>query len=430
MKGFDGAMAFNGVKRTKQRPRGEVVAAVDVGTTKVVCFVARFGEGVAPRIVGIGHQASRGLRNGAIIDMDLATEAIGAAVASAEQMASETVDRVLVSMAGGFPTSQTIGVEVMVPSHQVTEADIRQALRVHHHVQLPPDNAILHAVPVSYAIDGNRGVHEPRGMFAERLGVELHLVTAAAGAMRNLATCIHRCHLEVDAFVVAPYAAALSTLVEDEMQLGCAVIDLGGGTTGVTVFYDGKMVFCDVLPVGGSHVTVDVARGLTTPLTHAERMKTLHGNAVASPADDREMIDVPQVGEVEAVQPTQVPKSLLNGIIEPRLEEIFELVRSRLEASGFDRVAGRRVVLTGGASQIQGIRDLAQRVLDKQTRIGRPRPMAGLAEATSGPAFAAAVGLVTEAVRHQAEAAIVADIEEEAPSGLMGRIGEWFREYF
>ena len=423
-------MGYSGPKRMRHRPRGDILAAVDIGTTKIVCFVCRVGDGGAPKIVGIGHQASRGLRNGAVIDMDAATAAIGEAVAAAEKMAGETIDRVLVSMAGGFPASQTIVSEVSVPSHQVGETDVRHALRDQTLGHLAPDSTIIHAIPIGYAVDGSRGVADPTGMFAERLGVDLHLVTAQAGAMRNLATCIHRCHLEVEAFAAAPYAAALSTLVEDEMALGACCIDLGGGTTGVTVFFEGKMVFCDVCPVGGSHITVDVARGLTTPLHAAERMKTLHGSAVSSPADDREMIDVPQVGENEPSQTNQVTKSLLTGIIEPRVEEIFELVRGRLEASGFDKIAGRRVVLTGGTSQLQGIRELAARVLDKQVRVGRPGGLPGLAASTGGPAFSAAIGLLAHAGRHAEERSLVDDIQDEPASGFISRIGEWLKEYF
>ncbi|MCA8909874.1 MAG: cell division protein FtsA [Rhodospirillaceae bacterium] len=423
-------MGYAGPKRIRHRPRGDILAAVDVGTTKIVCFVTRVGEGGAPKIVGIGHQASRGLRNGAVIDMEAATGAIGEAVAAAEKMAGEQIDRVLVSMAGGFPASQTLVNEVVVPGHQIGESDVRHALRHQTLSRLAPDSTIVHAVPIGYAVDGNRGAADPTGMFAERLGVDLHVVTAQTGAMRNLATCIHNCHLEIEAFAVAPYAAALASLVEDEMQLGACCVDLGGGTTGVTVFYEGKLVFCDVVPVGGSHITVDVARGLTTPLHAAERMKTLHGNAITSPADDREMIDVPQVGENEPAQTSQVPKSLLTGIIEPRVEEIFELVRGRLEASGFDRIAGRRFVLTGGTSQLQGIRELAARVLDKQVRLSRPAGLPGLAAATGGPAFAAAIGLLAHADRHAEERTLVDDIQDEPASGLLGRIGEWLREYF
>jgi cell division protein FtsA len=422
-------MGFHASRKPKPKARGDLIAAVDVGTTKVVCFIARLGEGGRPRIVGIGHQVSRGLRAGAIVDMDAAEAAIGTAVNAAEQMAGETVEGILVSMSGGHPTSQTIGAEVAVAGAQVTDADLRQALRLQGYARLEPDVELIHAIPVDFAIDGARGISEPRGMFGRSLSVDLHLVTAATGPLRNLATCIERCHLGVDAFVAAPYAAGLATLVEDELQLGCTLIDLGGGTTGIAVFFDGKLMFVDALPVGGGHVTNDVARGLTTPLNHAERMKTLYGAALASVSDERELIDVPQVGEGEAGQSNHVPKSLLTGIIQPRLEEIFELVRGRLEASGFDKAAGRRVVLTGGASQLQGIRELAQSVLDKQVRLGRPKPIAGLAESTGGPAFATAIGLIAHADRHHADMAVLARFDEAPAAGLLGRLGGWFREY-
>jgi cell division protein FtsA len=422
-------MGFHASRRAKPKTRGDLIAAVDVGTAKVVCFIARLGEGGRPRIVGIGHQVSRGLRAGAIVDMDAAEAAIGTAVNAAEQMAGETVEGILVSMSGGHPTSQTVGAEVGVAGGQVSDGDLRQALRLQGYARLEPDCELIHAIPVDFAVDGARGIRDPLGMYGRTLSVDLHLVTAAVGPLRNLATCVERCHLAVDAYVAAPYAAGLATLVEDELQLGCTLIDMGCGTTGIAVFFDGKLMFVDALPVGGGHVTNDVARGLTTPVAHAERMKTLYGAALASASDERELIDVPQVGEAEPGQSNHVPKSLLTGIIQPRLEEIFELVRGRLEASGFDKVAGRRVVLTGGASQLQGVRELAQSVLDKQVRLGRPKPIAGLAESTGGPAFATAVGLIAHADRHHADMAVLARLDEPPAAGLIGRLGGWLREY-
>jgi cell division protein FtsA len=203
---------------------------------------------------------------------------------------------------------------------------------------------------------------------------------------------------------------------------------MGGGTTSIAVFFDGRVVFADCLPVGGAHVTADIARGLTTPVAHAERMKTLYGNAIPNVSDEREIIDVPQVGEDEPAEANHVPRSLLTGIIQPRLEEVFELVRGRLEASGFDKVSGRRVVVTGGASQLQGVRELAQLVLDKQVRMGRPLAIAGLAEATCGPAFSTAAGLIAHAVRREADPAQAGVPEEPVGPGILGRLGGWLRE--
>ncbi len=420
-------MGYNGVKRIKPRPRGELIAVLDVGTTKVVCFIGRIGDNGKPKVVGVGHQISQGLRAGTVVDLEAAEKAIGHAVNAAEQMAGETIREVIVSLSGGQPVSQTIQVDIGIAGHEVTEADLQKALRGFGHADIPADSEIVHAIPVSYAIDRCRGIRDPRGMFGETLTVDLHLVTARSSALRNLANCIHRCHLEVEAFVVSPYAAGLACLVEDELALGCTLIDMGGGTTGIAVFFDGNMVFTDIIPVGGGHVTNDVARGLTTTVNHAERLKTLHGCAVPNASDERALIDVPQVGEHEPANVNQVQKSLLTGIILPRMEEIFELVRGRLEASGFDKVAGRRVVLTGGGSQLQGVRELAQLVLDKQIRMGRPKGIDGLAEATGGPAFATATGLLAHAARYHADLAVVAEIDAPPAGGLWTRLGGWLR---
>src|ERR1700747_1625715 len=240
-------------------------------------------------------------------------------------------------------------------------------------------------------------------MLGQRLGVNMHVVTASSASVRNHSSAIVRSHLEVDALVVSPYAAGLSCLVEDEVALGVTVIDMGGGTTTIGVFFDGNLIHADYVPVGGGHVTNDIARGLSTPLIHAERMKTLYGSAIPSAADERETISVPQVGEEDDGQANNVPKSLLVGIISPRLEETFELVRNRLEASGYDKIAGRRVVLTGGGCQLPGARELAGLILDKQIRIGRPMRVAGLAEATGGPAFSTGIGLLHFAMSERAE---------------------------
>lgn len=408
--------------------RNGVIAALDVGTTKVCCFVARM-EGNQLRVVGIGHQVSKGLRSGTIVDMEAAEASIRAAVDAAERMAGETIREVQVSVTAGQPASRTLAVEVAIAGHEVGEADVRRVLDQGLAQEQLGDRQIVHSIPVGYSIDGSRGVRDPRGMYGERLGVNMHVVTAASGPLRNLATCVARGHLALGSLVVAPFAAGLACLVEDEMDLGVTLVDMGGGTTGIAVFYDGALVHTDVLGIGGGHVTNDIARGLSTPMAHAERLKTLYGSALASHSDENEMIDVPLVGETSPQVPNHVPRSLLTGIIKPRVEETLELVRDALTRSGFDKIAGRRVVLTGGASQLQGMRELAARVLDKQVRLGRPIRVAGLAEATGGPAFAACAGLLTHALHGRAEAARTP--EPEAPAaGRMARIGRWLKANF
>lgn len=416
------------VKKPVARPRGGLVAAVDIGSGKVCCFVARVGDR-GPQVIGIGHQLSRGVRNGVIVDLDAASQSVVNAVHAAEQMAVETVSEVVVNLSGGFPASHIVPVEIPVSGHEIGEQDMRRVLEEGHRLRVPEERAVIHSIPVGFSIDGSRGIKDPRGMAGRRLGVNMHIVSAKPAILRNINAAIGRCHLDVAAVVVSPYASGLACLVEDEMELGVTLVDMGAGTTTIAVFFDNSLIFADTVPVGGAHVTSDIARGLSTPLVQAERMKTLHGSALPSPADERESITVPQVGEEEG-QANHVPKSLLVGIISPRLEETLELVRNRLEASGYERLAGRRVVLTGGACQLPGTRELAGLILDKQIRIGRPLNVTGLGEATQGPAFSTCAGLLHFALSERAETPRPARLSAGQPNGLLGRIGLWLRENF
>ncbi|MCZ4279288.1 cell division protein FtsA [Kiloniella laminariae] len=422
-----------------KRPLGAIkhgtVAVLDVGSSKICCFIAQMDGDNLPKVIGIGQQASHGMKSGNIVNMETLEDSILNAVHAAEQMAGETVNSVFVNLSGGNPSSHNINLEISINGHEVTESDLTQALEHASQVQGPAGNPeqgrqLIHSMPTGYTLDGNRGIKDPRGMHGETLGVTMHLVTAASNSLRNLKTCIKRCHLDPLSFVLSPFASGLACLVEDEMELGVTLVDMGGSTTSIAVFSEGKLVYCDVIPVGGHHVTNDVARGLSTPVVEAERMKTLYGHAVATVTDEREMIDVPQVGEAAGSQPQQVPRSLLVGIIQPRLEETFEIVRSKLEMSGFDKIGGRRVVLTGGASQLPGLPDLASLILDKQVRIGRPIRVTGLADATGGPSFATCAGLLTYATIAHNDVQGEKVPEVHHPQNFVGRFGRWFRENF
>jgi cell division protein FtsA len=421
----------NGGKMQKVKPRNGLVAALDVGTTKVCCLIARTGGDQGPRIVGIGHQVSKGLRNGTIVDLDQAETSIRATVEAAEQMAGENIHEVVVNLSGGKPKSRLVAYEVAIGGHEIGDGDIRRILDPANLAQeKPEERELLHRIPMGYGVDGNRGIADPRGMYGERLSVNMHVVTALRGPMRNLESVIRRCHLGVEHVVVSPYAAALGVLSEEEKALGVTCIDMGGGSTSVSVFFDGELVHTDVLPLGGAHVTKDIARGLVTPLNHAERLKTLYGNAMTSANDDRQLIQVLSVGEEETPEAHTVPRSVLIGIVKPRMEEIFELVRDRLREAGFDQVAGRGLVLTGGASQLPGVRELADAILDKQARFGRPLAMDGMAEAAAGPTFAACAGLLQYGLGHRAEETGAEMPQAAEPQGRFGRIGQWLRENF
>jgi cell division protein FtsA len=412
-------------RQTPVRPRGSLVAALDVGTTKICCFIARVEA--QPRIIGIGHQVARGMRGGAIVDLEAAGHSIRSAVHAAEEMAGETIERVVANLSGGYAGSRILKTEIDIGRREIGNSEMNHVLERGYLMRDAADRQVLHSIPVGFSIDDSRGIRDPRGMVGERLGVNMHIVTAAKASVRNHAAAIGRSHLEVEALVVSPYAAGLACLVDDEMDLGATVIDMGGGTTTIGVFFDGNLIFADTVPVGGSHVTNDIARGLSTPVAHAERLKALFGSAISSTLDEREMIAVPQIGEEDDAHVNHVPKSLLVSIIAPRVEETFEMVRDRLEAGGFDKIAGRRVVLTGGACQLHGARELAGHILDKQVRLGRPVGIRGLAEATHGPAFSTAAGLLLFAISERAESPHPA---RPAGNGIFHRVSQWLRENF
>ena len=421
------------MKPRLNRTRNGLIAGLDIGTSKIACFIARIEDGGLIRVLGIGHHASDGVRSGMITEVEAAEAAILATVHAAEQMAGETINEVIVNLSGGAPSSDILHYDVSIAGHEVGNGDVRKVLAQGHAASASSDRELIHCVPVGYSIDGARGIRDPRGMYGDRLGINMHMVTATTGAVRTLVTCLARCRLEVADIVISPYAAGLAALVEDEINLGATIIDMGAGTTSVAVFYDGHLIHADSVPIGGAHVSTDIARGLSTPLAHAERMKTLYGNAMASESDQRELIDVPLMGEEDRNQANHVPRSMLVGIIRPRLEETFELLRSRLEMTGHDKIAGRRVVVTGGASQLQGVTDLAAEVLDKQVRRGRPLKVAGLADSTGGPAFATCAGLLAFAERRPDEAPAAAMAARsrsttQEPDGLFGRFGLWLRE--
>lgn len=405
--------------------RSNTIAALDIGSSKISCLLAKVSSDLSVHIIGSGHHVARGIKSGAIIDMEDAIQAISNAVSAAEQISGETAHDVIVNITAGQPSSKMIHAEVQLAGHEVDDNDLKNVLD--HGKTLPDltDRTLIHSIPTDYVIDGSHGIRDPRGMFGQKLAANIHAVTANIGAIRNIANCISRCHLDITAAVLSSYASGLACLVEDEMDLGVTIIDMGGGTTKTAVFNDGNLIFTDLLSVGGSHVTNDIARGLGTPLTHAERLKTLHGHAMLMPMDDNEILDVPFIGDDQYAQSGPISKSVLVSIIQPRLEEIFELIRSRLEASGLDHLAGRHVVLTGGASQLPGTRELASMVLNKQVRIGRPLKIPGLQITEAGPASSTLVGLLVYALQNKSiYGKSIPSLDKKSQKTVFSRIGK------
>jgi cell division protein FtsA len=373
--------------------RTGLVAALDVGSSKVVCLIGRAEPG-SLRVMGAALRESQGLKSGTVVNVQDAEDSIREAVAAAENHADTRIQTVLVSVNCGAPKSITARTALQLDGELVSDRHIHDLLVEARANCRTDDLEMIQSAPVSYVVDEARGVHDPRGMFAQRIGVTMHAVAVRRLPLQNLRLAVERCHLKMGAALVAPYASGLSCLTQDEMQLGATVIDMGGGTTSLAVFLEGQLVHADMVPMGGAHVTSDLARMLSAPLSAAERLKTLYGAALGEIETSTDVVSVPQMGEDGEDDPFRVPRSMLTRIIQPRLEEILVEVQNRLRASGFDVAAGRRAVLTGGASQLAATRELAQRVLNKQVRLGRPQTYPGLPAAGAGPDYATALGLL------------------------------------
>ena len=407
--------------------RGGVVAALDVGTSKIACLIGNVGGadviGDAPvRVSGFGHRVSRGLNGGQVVDMRATEDSLRAAVEAAERMAGTEVRRVIVGMTAGDIMGRLCAAEVPLNGAAVDDAHLTAGLQHAYEKMQSETHEILHAIPIDYGIDGSTGISDPRGMYGTTLKVTLHVVAAPVGAVRNLLACVERCYLECEKLVATPYASALATLQPDEMELGTLHVDMGGGTTGFTIFHGGAPVFIGVVPVGGHHVTSDLARGLNVSLAVAERIKTLHGSALDTPSSDRAQFEVPTPDGDHRMR----PRGDIARIIRPRIEETLEMVAARVAASGLAHLAANRVVLTGGAAQLSGVPELARAILEKEPRIAAPAHIAGLPETATAPSFAACAGLLNYAARRTADALP----ETPEASVWWRRLGGWLKRNF
>jgi cell division protein FtsA len=422
--------------------KSAILSALDVGTSKVVCLIARLdpmdqsdtlrGRTHRMRVLGIGHQRSRGLKGGVVVDLEEAEQAIRLAVDAAERMAGVHVESTIVNITGGRLASRHFSGSVALNRRTVSDAEVHRVMDAAIAQSMAQGRTVLHSLPVGYALDESTHIRDPRGMIGETLNVDMHVTTCDTLAQRNLMLGIERGHLNVETLVATPYASGLSTLVDDEAEMGVACIDLGGGTTSVGIFNRNRLVHCDAVAVGGNHITMDLARGLSMRLDDAERLKTLTSSCIETAQDDRDLIAIRQVGEDSRDYPNQIPRSQVTRIVKPRVEEILELVRDRLQRAGFALNSGQRIVLTGGGAQLAGLAELSRKVLTKHVRIGRPVGIQGLPEAAKSPAFATAVGLI---VYPQ-----VAALEHFEPTrggflatgtdGYFSRVGRWLRESF
>jgi len=373
--------------------RSGLVAALDVGSSKIVCLIGR-AEPAQLRVLGVGPRESRGIRAASVTSLEHAVESIREAKEAAENLADLKVHNVLISVNCGAPRSVSGRAAMTLDGTLVSDGHLLDLLADGRADCRAEGQEVIQCAPVSYVVDEARGVRDPSGMFCQRIGVQMHGVAVKPSPLQNLKLAIEHSRLNVAGALFAGYASGLAVLTPDEMQLGATLIDMGGGVTSIAVFLEGALVHAGVVPMGGLNVTVDIAKVLGAPLSAAERIKALYGAALGDIETGTDVVAVPQTGETGDDAAMRVPRSMLTRIIQPRLEEIFSHVHAQLRESGYDVAAGRRAVLTGGASQLAGTRELAQRVLNKNVRIGRPQGLPGLPAASAGPAYATAIGLL------------------------------------
>ncbi len=420
-----------------------VVAVLDVGTSKIACLVLRFdgterlheGDGVGAlagqagfRVIGAATTRSRGVRFGEISAMQETERAIRTALKAAQKMAQIRVDHVIACFSGALPRSYGLAGQVELEAPTVSEQDVSRVLSACDVPEYGEGREVLHAHPVNFALDHRSGLSDPRGQMGHTLATDMHMVTVDAVAVQNLAHCVKRCDLELAGLASSAYVSGVSALVEDEQELGAACIDFGGGSTGVSIFLKKHMIYTDSVRMGGDHVTGDISMGLQVAKPVAERIKTFYGGVVATGMDDREMIEIGgETGDWEHDR-RNVSRAEVIGIMRPRVEEIFEEVKTRLDSAGFNRLPSQQIVLTGGASQIPGLDGLASRILGQQVRLGRPLRVHGLPQAATGPGFASAVGMCLFAANPQDEWWDFEIPVDRYPARSLRRAVKWFKD--
>ena len=371
------------------------IAALDIGSSKVCCIIAKVTKDRRISVVGYGYNASRGIKNGVVTDIGQATIAVGNAVQDAEQMANERIDKVIISVGGEKVRSMLKTASISLnKNHPISDSDLEKVYLKGTAKVNVGEYSLVHCIHNSYRLDGGELLKDPRNLFAENLSINILLGLVPENTCKNINTVIENAHLEISGRVFDSYASGLSCLVDDEKEMGATVIDMGGGTTSIASFRNGHPIYFASIPVGGNNVTNDIAYGLTTSFSHAERLKTLHGCAFLTSQDSIDTINVYPVGEEDDSCIKQVPRSELISIITPRIEETFEMVNRKLYEAGLANDSSHRVVLTGGASQLPGVVDIAAMVLDKQVRLGKPKNILNLPDGLYAPAFATCVGML------------------------------------
>jgi len=371
----------------------ETIVGIDVGTTKICTLVGEITEDEDLRVVGVGVVPSHGIRKGVVVNAGEVTKAIAASIEKAERISGYTIERVYVGVTGTHISSLNSRGVVAIGrgGRTVTPEDIYRALEAAQAIAVPHNRRIIHTIPRGYSVDGQDGVRNPVGLVGFRLEVEAHIVTGAITSLQNLTKCVEDTGVQIDALVLQPLAAAEAVLTSEERDMGVALVDMGGGTTDVAIYIQGSVWHSLVLPVGGNNLTNDIAVGLCSPFSTAEAIKLKYGHALPEATDPDKLIEVAAFGEAEQ---RSVPQTRLAEIITARAEEMFDLIGLEVKRSGYDGLLPAGVVLTGGTSELPGLRELGSRILQLPVRIGYPKRLEGLTETISSPAYSASVGLL------------------------------------
>ncbi|MEL7215220.1 MAG: cell division protein FtsA [Pseudomonadota bacterium] len=431
-------------ERREAALRRGTLAVVDVGSAKITCLildvdaaklraprtdgVGRLEGHAALKVIGASTTRSRGVEYGEVASMEEVERGLMTVIQAAQKMAETRVDHVIACFSGGKPRSYGLLGGTEVQHGEVAEPDIGRALAACEVPDYGAGREVLHALPVNFTLDTRTGLTDPRGLTGAELTVDTHMMTVARSPVQNLLQCMRRCDLELSGLVHSAYAAGLSSLTEEELELGGACVDLGGGTTGLSIFMKRQLIFADAVRMGGDTVTRDICQGLDVPYAVAERIKTLHGGLVATSMDDLDLIEVPVAEHAGHGTRSHISRAQLIGVMRPRVEEILEQVRDRLDAAGFGDMQGRRVVLTGGGSQMPGLEDVAQRVLGRRVRIGRPLYIPGLPQAKTQAPFSAAVGLALHLAKPQDECWDFEMPDDRSGSQRIRRAMRWFKD--
>ncbi|EKE00671.1 MAG: hypothetical protein ACD_21C00294G0005 [uncultured bacterium] len=375
----------------RKKAESNLFVGLDIGTTKVVALVGEVGLDGKINIIGIGSHPSRGLKRGIVINIDSTVQSIQHAIDEAELMAGCEVHSVYTGIAGSHIRGFNSHGIVAIRDREVTQSDIDRVIDAAKAVAIPADQKILHILPQEFIIDSQEGIREPIGMSGVRLEAKVHIVTGGVSAAQNIVKCIERCGLRVSDIILQPLASSAAVLTDDEKELGVCLVDIGGGTTDIAVFTDGAIRHSAVIPIAGDQVTNDVAITLRTPTKYAEEIKVKHACALSHLADSNEIIEVPGTAQK---QMRTVSTKELSEVVEARYEELFTLVLAELRRSGFYGLVAAGIVLTGGASKVNGVVELAEQVLQLPVRLGMPQNIGGMAEVASNPIYATGVGLL------------------------------------